>query len=140
MIWFKKGFKFVVIIGLIVALSVTVAWQAFQLNRETGNDISTVATPTFSESSFMDENGTVILQIELNCSTYGAQIYYTLNGSIPTTAMILYSEPILLSSNTTVRARAFKADMQPSAIITLECNPFVPPQNTPKDLIFIDTD
>jgi hypothetical protein len=38
----------------------------------------------------------------------GAEIRYTLDGSIPGTGDLLYQRPIHLDSSTTVRAKAFK--------------------------------
>jgi putative alpha-1,2-mannosidase len=44
--------------------------------------------------------------IELKCADAAAKIYYTLDGSAPTVNSTLYSSPITISSNTTVKAIA----------------------------------
>ena len=56
----------------------------------------------------------------LSCETAGAAIYYTLDGSDPTDSSTLYTNtaPIALSATTTVKARAYKTDMAPSAVVS----------------------
>jgi hypothetical protein len=44
----------------------------------------------------------------------GAEIRYTLDGSQPTENALLYTEPILLETNTTLLARAYKEKYHPS--------------------------
>jgi len=50
--------------------------------------------------------------------TSGAQIYYTLDGTIPTTASSLYSGPITVATNQTVRAIAVASGLNSSAVAT----------------------
>ena len=40
----------------------------------------------------------------------GATIYYTVDGTVPTTSDSLYEKPIQLTSPTILRAKAFKPD------------------------------
>ena len=56
--------------------------------------------------------------VALACGTDGAIIYYTLDGSTPTTGSIPYSASITLTKTTTVRAIAFKSDMADSAMFS----------------------
>lgn len=44
------------------------------------------------------------IQVAISCPTPGAKIYYTTNGSDPTTSSTEYTAPFTLSSNTTVKA------------------------------------
>jgi hypothetical protein len=76
---------------------------------------STVATPTFSPLP-----GTYYpsVNVTISCATSGAAIRYTTNCSTPTEASKLYSTPILINSTTTIKARAFKQDWNPSEIAT----------------------
>jgi len=64
-----------------------------------------VEAPTFSPAS-----GTysTLQTVTLSCSTTGANIYYTMDGSEPTAASTLYSAPIAnVPFGTTIKARAF---------------------------------
>ena len=44
----------------------------------------------------------------ISCTTAGASIYYTVDGSTPTTASTAYSGALALSDTTTVKAVAVK--------------------------------
>lgn len=44
------------------------------------------------------------IQVEMTCSTSGAKIYYTTNGSNPSTSSTQYTAPFTLSTNATVKA------------------------------------
>lgn len=74
-----------------------------------------VATPGISPPG-----GTVSfpITITLTTDTSGATIYYTINGSTPTTSSILYSAPFDLTYSTTVKAFAVKSGMSDSAVAT----------------------
>lgn len=56
------------------------------------------------------------VQVSLTDSLSGAQIYYTLDGSTPTTASPLYTGPFSVSQSSTVNARAFAPGDMPSGI------------------------
>ena len=52
------------------------------------------------------DGGTVTegTKVELTTSTEGATIYYTLDGSEPTTSSTIYSTPIEITADTTIKA------------------------------------
>lgn len=56
--------------------------------------------------------------VALACPNAGASIYYTLDGSDPTDASARYAGPIEISATTTIRARAYKAGMEPSDAVS----------------------
>ena len=63
---------------------------------------SSVATPVISGTTpFVGST-----QVSINCETSGASIYYTLDGSDPSTSSTLYSDPFTINATTTVKAIA----------------------------------
>ena len=59
------------------------------------------------------------LNVELDCETEGAQIYYTLNGDVPTPENgTKYEGAFPVAQTAVVRARAYKEDMLFSEILT----------------------
>lgn len=89
------------------------------------------AAPAFSVAA---GTYTSIQKVKLSDSITGAAIYYTLDGSTPTTASTKYTAAIIVSQNTTINAIALATDYSASAvasatyIITL---PAAPPTFTP---------
>jgi Chitobiase/beta-hexosaminidase C-terminal domain/FG-GAP-like repeat len=73
-----------------------------------------VATPTFTPSSGTSFSST--LSVSIAESTSGATIYYTTNGSAPTTSSTVYSVPFTISATTTVNAMATAAGDAQSAM------------------------
>ena len=57
------------------------------------------------------------VDVSMNCSTEGAEIFYTTDGSTPTTSSTLYTAPFTVSEATTVKAISAKDDMV-SEVIT----------------------
>jgi len=79
-------------------------------------NLPTAATPTASPAA-----GTYIkTQSVTLSSTEGAAIYYTLDGTNPTTASTSYTSAISISETTTLKAFAFKDDMNDSDILTAQ--------------------
>lgn len=72
-----------------------------------------VATPLFSPPSTTFSSP---LSVTLTDSTTGSKIYYTTDGSIPTTASALYSAPITVTATTTIKAMAAATGMTNSNV------------------------
>lgn len=73
-----------------------------------------VMTPTFSVAG-----GTYsepVKNLIMSCATEGATIHFTLNGDEPTEASPTYSEPLTLTETTTVKAKAYKNEYEPSDV------------------------
>lgn len=69
-----------------------------------GSETLTVAAPVISGTTPFAESTSATI----TCSTDGATIYYTVDGSTPTTSSTQYSEALTLTGTTTVKAIAVK--------------------------------
>ena len=78
----------------------------------------TCNTPTFGDINM--ENNTVALSTTQD----GAKIYYTIDGSAPTPESMLYTTPIKLDHNCTIRAIGYKKDMFQSSETSLNVSYF----------------
>ncbi|MGC8825314.1 MAG: CotH kinase family protein [Bacteroidales bacterium] len=58
------------------------------------------------------------LKIEITNLTPGGTVYYTTDGSEPTEQSTVYSEPLVISTNTVLRTRCFAKGKAPSTITT----------------------
>lgn len=80
----------------------------FYVNKVTlveGAPEGAVAAPTFTPDASTFEGS---VNVTLTSATAGASIYYTLDGSVPTSASTLYSAAIPLTATTTIKAIAIK--------------------------------
>ena len=78
---------------------------------------SSAEAPTISASTANGaQNGAVI--VTLSSATSGAKVYYTLDGSEPTTASQKYLAPILVASNLTIKAMATLSDSSVSTVVS----------------------
>jgi hypothetical protein len=75
--------------------------QSWSGGTAPGSGGTTVATPTFSPAG---GTYTSAQSVSLSDSTSGATIYYTTNGTTPTTSSAVYSGAIAVSSTTTIEA------------------------------------
>ena len=73
----------------------------------------TVATPIFSIESGAVDSGTTVT---ITCSTEGAKIYYTTDGTEPTASSTEYTGAISVTTAVTVKAIAVKDGMNDSAV------------------------
>ena len=75
-----------------------------------------VATPTFS---LVEGTYTSIQTVTISTDTEEADIYYTVDGSEPTTSNNKYSEPISVGETMTIKAIAVKDGMANSAVASV---------------------
>lgn len=80
-----------------------------------GRNTTKVATPTFSleEGTYTEAQS-----VTITTTTEGATIYYTIDGTDPTTESNLYSEAVSITETTTLKAIAVKEGMTDSEIAT----------------------
>jgi predicted alpha-1,2-mannosidase len=77
-----------------------------------------VSKPYIPQDLFMFEESQ---EFVLGCSTPETNIYYTLDGSDPDESSNLFSgEPILVTQNTTIKARGYKNDFDPSPVMEIQ--------------------
>ena len=58
--------------------------------------------------------------VTITSSLPSSEIRYTLNGADPTATSALYSAPIMVTANTTVKARVFKSGLTPSTVTSAD--------------------
>ena len=75
--------------------------------------LNLVTTPVFSDPGVTFTDST---RIEIKAG-YGARIFFTTDGSEPTTASTVYSNPIFIDNDTTIKAIAIRKDVS-SAVAT----------------------
>ena len=73
------------------------------------------ATPTFSPTAGAYN---AAQNVEISTTTDGAEIYYTTNGTEPTTSSTKYTTAIAVNKNTTIKAIAVKDGLANSAVAT----------------------
>ena len=80
------------------------------------------ATTQVSRPVFVPAAGTYgsAQQVTITCSTKESTIYYTLDGSTPTTSSTRYTGPIGVSASLTVKALATASGLDPSPVVTAE--------------------
>lgn len=95
-------------------LNVSLDWLTDHADTYTEpSGMEAVATPVFSlEGGYYTEEQTLTITTE----TEDAQIYYTLDGTTPTTESTLYEGPITLNETVTVKAIAVKEGMSNSVM------------------------
>ena len=111
-----------------ISISVTTTLKAIAVNTGMTNSAiltatytinipspGTVATPTATPAG---GTYTSVQNVTLSCSTQGATIHYTTNGSDPTDSSPTYSGPIPINETTTLKAIAVNTGMTNSDVMT----------------------
>ncbi len=76
-------------------------------------DAGVADAPTFSPDGAMFDSAQLVT---IDCATPGATIYYTTNGSDPTDTSTVYTGPVNVDHDLTLKARAYAPGMMPSSI------------------------
>ena len=99
----------------------TVKARAFKAgmtdSAQTAANFTVIPQPQASSPAISPNGGTHSgsVSVSLSSATEGATIRYSINGTDINPGSTLYSGPFILTANTTVKARAFKAGMTDSA-------------------------
>ncbi|MBQ8171088.1 MAG: chitobiase/beta-hexosaminidase C-terminal domain-containing protein [Oscillospiraceae bacterium] len=99
-----------------------------KLTKQVIASAKTVATPTF-----MPGDGSEFGSVEyvtINCATEGVMIFYTTDGSTPTTSSSRYTGNITLTKTTTIKAIAVHEGMNDSAVATARFTKYTPSGST----------
>lgn len=94
-----------------------------------------VSMPTFSPAS--GTRFSESLSVSINCSTTGATIRYTIDGTTPNSTSTAYTSPITLTETTTVKAIAFDSEGNASNVATATYTKATNPQPVEGDGTFI---
>jgi len=96
----------------VTAFAGTTGWVASATVSQNYVINSGVATPTFSPAG---GTYTSTQSVTISDTTSGATIYYTTNGATPTTSSAVYSGPVAVSANATLKAIAVSAGVSSAA-------------------------
>ncbi|OQW96356.1 MAG: hypothetical protein BWK77_05105, partial [Verrucomicrobia bacterium A1] len=88
--------------------SAETAWSACGV----GPTLPTVSTPFFNPPAGSYASA---VAVTVTCATASARIYFTLDGNEPTDSSTRYTSAIPISADATLKAKAYKDGMQPSA-------------------------
>ena len=93
--------------------------KSITIMHECGDEpvLEQVAIPTFSPAAGSYNE---VTDVTINCATAGATIYYTTDGTEPTSLSAVYGEPIRLTTTTTIKAIAMKGGMENSTVASAE--------------------
>jgi hypothetical protein len=100
----------------------TIEWDGFPVDTFTNlGSHSMVVAPTNADPVTSNITGGAVpagTAVTLSTTTIDAKIYYTTNGNNPTTESTVYSTPIILNQDTTIKAFAKSDSTDPSDITT----------------------
>ena len=97
----------------IKAIAVGTPYSASNVATASYTVLPTAATPVLSPASGAIASGT---QVSIISTTSGATVYYTLDGSTPTTGSTAYTGPITVTTAETIKAIAGGAAFTPSGV------------------------
>ena len=118
---YKVVNKTLQVISVIACAIAVLVFAACPDSPDNTSSLETVATPTANPPA---GTYTAAQTVALFCTTPGAVIYYTLNGTTPTVSSALYASPIAINTTTTttIKAIAVKSGMKGSGILSAVYN------------------
>lgn len=99
-------------LGSVSTLSKSLTLHSCQVYRISANT-NKVISPVYSAKTGTYPGGCIV---SLSSASTGALIYYTTDGTTPTTNSTLYTNPITVSSNKIINAKAVKTGMDDSFV------------------------
>ena len=104
-------------IGIVTVYNGALQVYPLEVTDESGSVVVRVANPVFTPGAGAIIAGT---KVAIATATEGALIYYTTDGTEPTSASTLYAEPIEVSEAVTIKAIAVKEGAEDSEVVTAE--------------------
>jgi hypothetical protein len=94
-------------------------WKADMFVSEVSTATITVVPPPVSEPVFVPSAGSYngLVEVNLSVNQPGASIYYTIDGSTPTTSSLLYTGTLNIDSTVRIKAFAVKDGFSPSKVV-----------------------
>ena len=89
--------------------------NAINVLAKTKAQVTPVAVPSISQV-----NKNLATDVAISCSNKEAKVYYTIDGTDPTDASTLYTEPFTLTEAATVKAIAYADGYNPSNVASLD--------------------
>ncbi len=99
----------------IKAIAYKEGWTESDIASATYKVTGTVEDPTFDPSAGTYSSAQ---DVTISCSTSGAMIYYTTDGSTPDQSDNQYTSAVSISTTTTLKARAYKTDWENSDVVS----------------------
>lgn len=101
----------------------TPVWSTGTSWVDASGQVVTVTYPTTLQlpcPRFTPDDGTFTdsVEVKLSCANPNASIYYTIDGTIPTSASTLYNGAITLYATTTIKAIAILTDYNDSVVVS----------------------
>ena len=95
-----------------------------------------VAMPVFSPASWLEGEKADEIKVSMKVGTKGASIRFTIDGSDPTVKSLKYGKSaVLVSRGQTLRAKAFRAGLEPSQTLVVTYAPPTPSSAPAPDAI-----
>jgi len=130
---------------VLVDHSLTLKAKAWMTGRAPSNVDAPAYTLKATTPAFSPGGGTytVAQNVTITTTTSGADIRYTTNGSDPTASSTLYTDPVAISTTTTLRAKAFKTNWTDSdpqtATYTMNLGAAAAPAMSPPAGTYVDS-
>lgn len=97
----------------LTAGNTTIKAKGFKDGCETSDTVSGTYTVTISckvAAPVLSPASGSATSVKITCATQGANIYYTIDGSVPTEKSSKFTAPVTITKNTTIKAKAFKSE------------------------------
>jgi hypothetical protein len=112
----------------------SIAWDDYQYLHLWRNDARFSIYDVVEEPTISPNGGKYAASVAVTLATQtpGAEIFYTTNGAEPTTDSLRYTEPLTVTENAVLKAKAYMGTYKPSNTASAEF--IIEPDRTPPDV------